>query len=261
MHVSVTFSWDLHRAQELAAEWRPVAPVTIGGPATGAPGGDFTPGLYLKQGYVITSRGCPNRCWFCSVWKREGQAVRELPITEGWNVLDDNLLACSQKHVCEVLEMLRRQKRQPEFTGGIEAAKLQPWSAEALRSVRPKQIFFAFDTPDDWEPLVRAADLCWRAGFTKASHAIRAYVLCGWPKDTMDQAEERMRRVLSLGVMPMAMLWRDQGGKKNSAWRHFQNHWVRPHIVATALAGKAANQIAQFELDDGWNSTVMSPVR
>jgi hypothetical protein len=236
--------------------------VRIGGPATGEPGGDFVPGLYLKQGYVITSRGCPNRCWFCSVWKREGQAIRELPITEGWNVLDDNLLACSPKHICEVMEMLRRQNRQPEFTGGIEAARLDQWSAEAIRSVRPKQLFFAFDTPDDWEPLLRAADLCWRAGFTKTSHAIRAYVLCGWPKDTMAQAEQRMRQVLSLGIMPMAMLWRDLGGKKNPGWAHFQKRWARPHIVATELAGRAAHdQVSQLELDEVRSSTVLSPVR
>ncbi|MCL5103035.1 MAG: hypothetical protein M1133_02815 [Armatimonadetes bacterium] len=77
VHVSVTFTYDLPRAEHLAKAWERVAPVTIGGPATGMPGGEFTPGAYLKAGYVITSRGCPNRCWFCSVWRREGN-TREL---------------------------------------------------------------------------------------------------------------------------------------------------------------------------------------
>lgn len=234
VHVSVTFSWDLPEARRLAAEWERVAPVTIGGPAMGTRGEEFTPGLYLRSGYVITSRGCPNRCWFCSVWKREGQAVRELPITEGWNVLDDNLLACSHRHVCAVLDMLKRQPHAPEFTGGLEALRFEQWTAEALRAVRPKQVFFAFDTPDDWEPLVRAAELCWRAGFTKTSHALRAYVLCGWPKDTMEAAEERMRRVLGIGVLPMAMLWRATQGKTDATWRAFQRQWARPAIVAVA---------------------------
>ena len=58
-------------------------PVHMGGPAFNMPGGDFVPGMYLKKGYVITSRGCPNRCWFCSVPRREGGRLRELPITEG----------------------------------------------------------------------------------------------------------------------------------------------------------------------------------
>jgi hypothetical protein len=201
----------------------------------------FTPGQYLKPGCTITSRGCPNRCWFCSVPKRDGN-IRELPITEGWNVFDDNLLACSERHILSVVDMLRQQKRRPEFTGGLEAARLTPALAEILRWARPKQLFFAYDTPDDWEPLVRGAAMCWQAGFTKASHCLRAYVLCGWPKDTMAAADARMRQVLSLGVMPMAMLWRDQRGLKNPAWRHFQNIWARPQIVASALAGVVATQ-------------------
>lgn len=96
VHVSVTFTWDIPRAEQLAREWEMVgSPVRMGGPAFNEPGGDFVPGRYLKPGYIVTSRGCPNRCWFCAVPKREGYALRELPITYGWNILDDNLLACS----------------------------------------------------------------------------------------------------------------------------------------------------------------------
>lgn len=232
VHVSVTWTWDLPAARWLADAWSHVAPVSIGGPATGEPGGIFVPGEYLKRGYVITSRGCPNRCWFCSVWRRDGN-IRELPITEGWNILDDNLLACSERHVLNVIAMLREQKRRPEFTGGLEAARFEQWTAEAIRSIHPKQMFFAFDTPDDWEPLRSAAERCWKVGFTKDSHSVRAYVLCGWPKDTMEAAEERMRRAISIGVLPMAMLWRDQRGDADPAWLAFQRRWVRPHIVAS----------------------------
>jgi len=89
VEISMAFTWDLAEVERLATVWRRVAPVEIGGPATGQAGGDFTPGRYLRPGYVITSRGCPNRCWFCSVWRREGP-VRELAIADGWNVLDDN---------------------------------------------------------------------------------------------------------------------------------------------------------------------------
>jgi hypothetical protein len=53
VHISVTFSWDLPEAERLEKEWRHIAPVTIGDPATGQRGEEFTPGLYLKKGYVI----------------------------------------------------------------------------------------------------------------------------------------------------------------------------------------------------------------
>lgn len=150
VHVSVTWTYDLKRAEYLAKSWERLGvPVAIGGPATGMRGEEFTPGMYLKKGYVITSRGCPNHCWFCSVWRREGNVVRELPITDGWNVLDDNLLACSEIHVRGVFHMLARQDKRPEFTGGLEAARLKPWHVELLCNVKPKQIFFAYDTPDD----------------------------------------------------------------------------------------------------------------
>jgi hypothetical protein len=228
VHISVTFTWDLPRAEQLAREWSDVAPVTIGGPATLTPGANFTPGLYLKRGYVITSRGCPNRCWFCSVPKREGPTIRELPITEGSNILDDNLLACSYRHVCGVIDMLAHQRQAIQFTGGIEAARLEPWSAEALRSVRPRQVFFAYDEESDYAPLVRAAQLCWQAGFTPRAHRIRAYVLCGWPKDTLPAAQQRMQRVLDLGIIPMAMLWRNTSGTTLPEWRRFQRLWARP---------------------------------
>jgi hypothetical protein len=69
------------------------APTKVGGVAYGDPGQEFVPGRYIRHGYGFTSRGCPRRCWFCSVWKRD-PTPRLLPITDCWNVLDDNLLAC-----------------------------------------------------------------------------------------------------------------------------------------------------------------------
>ena len=62
VHISVAFTWQRQRAEELAEMWRHIAPVQIGGPGwSNEPGADFEPGMYLKRGYVITSRGCPNR--------------------------------------------------------------------------------------------------------------------------------------------------------------------------------------------------------
>jgi radical SAM superfamily enzyme YgiQ (UPF0313 family) len=113
--------------EKLEKAWRNVAPVTVGGPAFDEPGGEFVPGMYLKPGYVITSRGCPNNCWFCQVPKREGGVIRELEIKDGNNILDDNLLACSEDHIRKVFDMLKKQKYgRPFFTGGLEAARLKP---------------------------------------------------------------------------------------------------------------------------------------
>jgi hypothetical protein len=240
VHISVTFSWDLPEAERLEKVWRHVAPVQIGGPATGMRGEDFLPGRFLKRGYVITSRGCPNRCWFCSVPKREG-TLRELPIAEGWNVLDDNLLACSQPHVQAVFKMLSQQPERPQFTGGLEAARLDQRTADELRKLHPKQIFFAYDTPDDLEPLCQAGRLLLSAGFTRASHTLRCYVLCGWPKDTIAAAEVRMRQAVEAGFFPMAMLWRDKDGYRDLAWGRWQKTWARPAIISHLVTDRRDN--------------------
>jgi hypothetical protein len=237
VHVSVTFTYDLPKAERLATDWSGVAPVTVGGPATGQRGEEFIPGQYVKQGYVITSRGCPNKCWFCNVWRRDGQIVRELPIVDGWNVLDDNLLACSELHIRNVFGMLHRQKKlsfRPQFTGGLEAKRLTEWHVEELANLKPKQMFFAYDTPDDYEPLREAGRMLLEAGFTRTSHALRCYVLIGWPKDTFAAAEARLMQTLEAGFTPMAMLYRDKEDRRNDQWREFQRTWARPAMIHTA---------------------------
>jgi hypothetical protein len=232
VYISAAFTWDLPEAERLKRAWSHIAPVAIGGPATGMPGADFKPGVFLELGYTITSRGCPNNCWYCCVWKREGRQVRELPIEEGWIIQDDNLLACSDKHILAVIDMLRRQKKPRQFAGGLEAARFEQWKAEAIASVKPKQVFFAYDLPEDFEPLAVAADLCWKVGFTKESHKVRAYVLCGYPGDTLEQADKRMNAVLGLGVVPMAMRWMPDDAR---AWDVFQRRWARPAIICDGM--------------------------
>ena len=249
IHVSVTWSWDLKRAEQLAAAWKYVAPVRIGGPATGERGENFTPGMYLKHGYTITSRGCPNRCWFCSVWKREGDITRELPIMDGWNILDDNLLACSDAHIRAVFAMLKRQKRKPEFTGGLEAKRLKSWHVEALRDLKPKQMFFAYDTADDLEPLREAGKILIEGGFTTASHALRCYVLCGWPSDRFDAAQVRIQETIDAGFTPMAMLMRNEKtGIADKAWQKWARQRIRPAILHSRKQVDAPDLLSDVSL-------------
>lgn len=231
VHISVAFTWDIPWAERAAEMWKGVAPVKIGGPAYNEPGGDFVPGMYMKHGYVITSRGCPNRCWFCAVPKREGGALRELSITDGWILTDDNLLACSPAHIDAVFGMLARQPYKPQFTGGLEAALLTPSIAAKIRALRPKTLFFAYDTPNDLEPLREAGKMLFEAGFRESSNDLRAYVLCGYKGDTFEKAQARMGEAWNAGFMPMAMLYRDQEGKYSKEWKQFQRQWANPMIT------------------------------
>lgn len=232
IHISTTFTYDIELAELLAKHWSHVGPVKIGGPAMEEPGREFIPGRYIKKGYVITSRGCPNSCWFCSVWRREGRKIRELPIVAGNNILDDNLLACSESHIRAVFAMLKRQKHgRPMFTGGLEAARLKDWHVDLLRDLRPKEMFFAYDTKDDLEPLIEAGKRLLAAGFKIASQSLRCYVLIGYTGDTFDAAEKRLMQAIDAGFLPMAMLYRDKDGKRDPEWARFQCFWARPATV------------------------------
>lgn len=237
VHVSVCFTYDMERTEVLAEAWRALRiPVTMGGPAFNEPGGDFIPGRYIKQGYTITSRGCPGRCLHCSVPKREGYRIRELPIKCGTNVLDDNLLACSDGHVRSVFEMLERQQERPIFSGGLDARYLQDWHIEWLFRLKPRRMYFAYDDTDDYEPLLVAGKLLMNAGFKKTSHIISAYVLIGYPGDSMEHAERRLRQAWDAGFFPYAMLYKNDEGFTDPKWRQFQRLWCRPSIVSSLLS-------------------------
>ena len=179
VHISVTFTADKARAEALAEDWRHIAPVSIGGVAYGDPGAEFVPGRYIKEGYTFTSRGCPRRCWFCSVWTRD-PVPRLLPIQDGWNILDDNLLACPEEHVRAVFAMLERQGRRVEFTGGLEALALQDYQVDLLARLRPRPTcFFAYDPGDDFATVRAAAQRLLAAGLYEAIASV-ALLLPHW---------------------------------------------------------------------------------
>ncbi len=241
VHVSVTFTYDKARAEQLAEDWRYVAPVKVGGVAYGNDSLEFIPGRYVKPGYTITSRGCPRRCWFCGVWKKWPTA-NVLPIYDGWNILDDNLLACPRDHVEAVFAMLRRQKRRCEFTGGLEALSLEDYQVDLLASLKPRPtMFFAYDPGDAFETLESAASRLLAAGFTRKAHNLRAYVLIGHPKDTFALAEARLNQMLAIGFTPFAMLWKPENPAQDKyapgpEWRPFQRKWARPAAIYARAA-------------------------
>lgn len=236
--ISCTFTWDKPEAERLAKAWEWVAPTKLGGPAYGDCSGEFEPGKFLKVGSVITSRGCPNKCWFCYVWKRTGN-LEELEINNGWNLMDDNILACSESHIKKVFEMFARQNHPISITGGLEAKLLREWHIDLLLSIPLKYIYFAYDTEDDYEPLIKAQNLLVKSGLIKPTrHTIGCYCLIGYPNDTFEKAERRLSNTLKLGFTPYAMLYRDDKGKVNQEWRRFQRKWVRPAIIYGSKANK-----------------------
>lgn len=237
VRVSVTFTYDIEKAEAIAKKWEAAGfKVKVGGPAFGDRNSDiFIPGLYVGNGYTFTSRGCNNNCWFCSVWKSCHGQIKELEIKDGWKICDDNVLATSPEHFKGVIEMLKRQPHPAEWVGGIEAKILQPWHAELMKEAGSRRIYCAYDTPDDLEPLIEASKIFRAAGFTETSNTLMCYCLIGWKGDTFDAADLRLRQAVEAGFMPFAMLYRDEKGNTDEEWRRFQRTWAAPQIVGTKI--------------------------
>jgi len=145
-------------------------------------------------------------------------------------VLDSNLLACSRDHISKVFGMLEAQSQRARFTGGLEAQRLTEWHVQLLWDLRPDTMFFAYDTPDDLEPLVEAGRMLRRADFTRRH--LRCYVLIGHPKDSMTAAQRRLLQAWDAGFLPMAMLWSGKNGQQqDKEWRKLQREWARPAIT------------------------------
>jgi hypothetical protein len=154
------------------------------------------------------------------------RGVKELKIQEGFNIIDDNLLACSERHIHSVFNMLRKQKKKPIFSGGLDPERMKQWIADFLIETRAR-FYFAYDTPDDLEPLYEARKL-----FPKDNtHDWWCYVLVGYKGDTFEAAEKRIKEVIDIGFWPYAMLYRDDTGVYDKQWRRFQREWTRPQII------------------------------
>ncbi len=224
IHISITFTDSRSRGATLAHWWDKYGLVKIGGPACGDPGGEFTPGLYLKKGITITSRGCIRNCPFCFVPQRE-KGIRELEIHTGNIVQDNNLLACSKSHVRKVFEMLSMQ-RAIDFAGGLDCRLLDDWIIEELRSLKIYQMWFAYDN-EVQKPFIKKVGEKLRKHFKRGK--MRCYVLIGFGEDTLDKAESRLRQTWEFGFLPFAMLYEPKQYTKD--WYDLQRNFARPAIT------------------------------
>ena len=226
VHISCTFTWDKPEAERLKMAWSQYYPVVkLGGPAYDDPCTDnFIPGRYVRDGVVYTSHGCNNQCPWCLVWKREG-GIRLDRIQQGNVLQDNNILQCSRPHIEGVFDMLSTQKG-IVLAGGIEASRVEQWSADRIRGLRIKQIFLACDTDGAIKPLRKALKL-----LSLPHNKVRCYVLLRYdPNETRMRALIRLLEVYEAGAIPFAQLYQPAEGEVNHPveWKRFGRTWQRP---------------------------------
>ena len=222
--ISVTFRWHIPEAKRLFRAWSGFyRNVQIGGPAFDDEGGEFVPGMFLKRGCTITSRGCTKKCGWCV---ERNHPLREIGIKPGWIVQDSNLLACSKDHIRSVFSMLRLQKRRIFFNGGLDKHFLQDWHRPLFDSVPIGELWFACDVTSDLPWLERAAKILDGIPLRKR----RCYTMIGYDDESLADSERRIERVFELGFMPFCQLYRPDDGPKeySKEWRELRRKWARP---------------------------------
>jgi hypothetical protein len=250
--VSVVFKWLRKRGEELARAWADYyRHVSIGGPAyDGGAGGDFVPGMFLKKGCTITSRGCTKECeWCCERFN----PLRELPIKPGWIVQDSNLLACSEKHIRAVFNMLRAQKRCIFFNGGLDKHFLKNWHRPLFDSIKIGELWFACDKTSDLLWLERAAKIL--DGIPPRKR--RCYTMIGGgcqenDQESVSDAERRCERVLELGFIPFCQLFQPDDGVKvySEEWRKVRRKWSRPAAMPMNRLNSGNPNYTPYQVED-----------
>ena len=134
---------------------------------------DYTiyPQIDTKTAYGFLTRGCPNRCKWCIVPKKEGSItpymdVHEIAVDGRTNLIlmDNNILASD--YGLEQIEEITRRKYRVDFNQGLDARLVTDDIARLLAKVKLiKRIRFGCDTPQQIAECERAISLLEKHGY------------------------------------------------------------------------------------------------
>ena len=158
--------------------------------------------------FSFTSRGCPNRCGYCAVWKIEQEAWVNPNWRAGINlgkpnamISDNNLSATPDEHWHELIDYLARNKRGVVFDNGLDCKRITEDMARDLARLKFTRsgMRMAFDRIKEDGVFQLAIERLIAAGVPRGE--IMAYVLFNF-KDSPREAHYRMSECRRLGIRP-----------------------------------------------------------
>lgn len=176
----------------------------------------------FSQGFL--TRGCPNKCGWCVVPRKEGAVrahadIEEFAKHKAVVLMDNNVLA--HDHGIAQIEKMARLGLKVDFNQGLDARRIDDSVAKRLASLKwLNPVRLACDQKSQMDSVGKAVSLLRKHG-TKPKNYF-CYVLV---KD-IDDALERVEFLRSIGVDPFAQPYRDfenkteptQEQKKLSRW-------------------------------------------
>lgn len=161
-----------------------------------------------NKAYGFLTRGCPNKCSWCVVPKKEGDIKPNADITEFWGgqkevvLLDNNVLASD--YGIKQIEKINKLKIKIDFNQGLDARRIDKQIAKLLSKVKwTRQLRLACDTKSQIPHIKKA--LKHLNSYGLKNYKVFVYVLV---KDIPD-ALERVEFLRSVGCDPFAQPYRD----------------------------------------------------
>ena len=200
------------------------------------------PSIGHKTSYGFLTRGCPNKCKWCIVPKKEGDIkpymdVEEIAI-DGRNeliLMDNNILASD--HGIEQIEKIikmnegRKKKIKVDFNQGLDARLVTDEIAKMLSRLKwIQQIRFGCDTPKQIEECEKACAMIDKHGY-KGEYFFYCILL-----DDFDESFSRVNHWKKKGssrYLPHCQPFRDIGNKSQiiPQWQKDMARWTdRKHL-------------------------------
>lgn len=178
--------------------------------------------------YGFLTRGCPNRCKWCIVPRKEGDIIPYMDIEEVADgrknviLMDNNILAAP--FGLKQLEKIVSMKVRVDFNQGLDARLVTDEIARLLAQVKwYKDIRFGCDTPQQIREVERATELMDKYGY-KGSYFLYCILM---------EFEESYRRVnywkkRGRRFMPYCQPFRDVDNPKQiiPQWQHDMAQWA-----------------------------------
>lgn len=128
---------------------------------------------HLNLGF--TTRGCIRHCKFCIVPQKEGRIKIVGDLLDLWDgkskdivLLDNNILALP-KHFKLICKQARENKIRLDFNQGLDCRLLNQDTVNELKSIRHKELHFAFDDLDYFDDVDKAITLLQKNGINRCT--------------------------------------------------------------------------------------------
>lgn len=158
--------------------------------------------------FCFTTRGCPNKCGYCAVWRIEPEKIiiknwKEQIVDSKANVMisDNNLSAQSKKHISNVLDFLIEINKHVVFDNGVDCKLVDDFFAQKISKIKfyKTGMRLAFDRIEEDVVFQNAIERLLKAGVHKGN--VMAYVLFNF-NDSPKEADYRARECVKLGIRP-----------------------------------------------------------